>query len=1048
MKKINLLLFSFLFTVPAAGVYAQSTAGKIKGRVLSTLNKPIEGAVVSVTDGIDATTDKDGYFQIECKDPAKATLTIWADGFYGINQLVNNRNDVRIVMIPTDRFKYNEAKVLPFRIEDNVESTSAENLAKNDFVLGRSKIDRALSGQIAGLQVVAGSGMPGEGSYMNLRGIRSFVGNNAPLVVINGVPYIPDTNDSQLIGGLSRDIFQAYNIDDIQNITVLKGAEAAMYGSMGANGVILIETDGAKSDNLETQISYYGQFGVNWNNKRMSLLNGLDYKSYLSDIGIDYYDTMDEFFTNFPFMQDSNNNRYNYLYNNNTDWQDQIYQNGFTTDNLVRVEGGDAIAKYDLSLGYSMQEGILKGTNQNRIHTQLNGNVAVSSNFEIYTTVGLAYLDGDYQEQGMDTRTNPVLAAYSRSPLLSPYQKNDDGSVTPIYSNYYYGICENMDFAVSNPLALVNTLDANSRQYDVNVKIGFNYRPIQNLTVNGVFGLYYNYNKEHVFIPGKDEQAIVPVTDIYGEETNTVRDGVGETINYFYNLNARYNKTFGGRHALNAMVGFQAMTTQREYDGGFGRNTANDFYQVMDATQSLGRYIQGYLEKWNWMNFYAHADYTWNNILTGSFSMSVDGSSATGRYTNRFRVYPAGGITWMVKNMPALQDKDWLSRLNVRAEYSLTGNSRFSSTYGKSFYVSSPYMDVSGIIRNQIPNTHLRPEKTRQMNLSLDAAFLRDRITVGVDYYLANTNDVIMPVTKSSVYGTSPYYANCGRIDNSGVELSLQASLVRLKDFEWIVGGNIAFTDNEVKSLGGNDQMVTSFSDGSQVVSRVGGTPYEFYGLQAEGVYSTQAEADQANLMNTNRQHYQAGDVRYVDQNGDGIINYQDYVSLGDATPDYFGGFYTNIRYKGFALTAEFSYSKGNKAYNAVRRSLESVSSFSNQSAAVANRWNLEGQQTDIPRATYGDPIGNSDFSSRWIEDASFLRLKNVTLSYTFNKPVWNFFRSGTIYVTGENLWTGTDYLGMDPEFAYSSSTCATQGFDWAKVMQPKSVKLGINLKF
>lgn len=1047
MKKINLLLFSFLFTMPAAGVYAQSASNKISGRVLSTQNKPIEGAVVSVTDGTDVTTDKDGYFQIECKNPAQATLTIWASGYYGINQQLNNREKVRIVMIPTGEFKYNEAKVLPFRIEDNVESTSAENITKKDFVLGRSKIDRALSGQVAGLQMIAGSGMPGEGSYMNLRGVRSFIGNNAPLVVINGVPYIPDNHDSQLINGLSRDIFQAYNIDDIQNITVLKGAEAAMYGSMGANGVILIETDGAKSDNLNTQISYYGQFGVNWNDKRMSLLNGIDYKSYLTDIGIGYYDTMDEFFMNFPFMKDANS-KYGYLYNNNTDWQDEIYQNGFTTDNLFRVEGGDAIAKYDLSLGYSMQEGILKGTNQNRFHTQLNGNVAVSSNFEIYTTVGLAYLDGDYQEQGMSDRTNPILAAYARSPFLSPYQKNDDGSVTPIYSNYYYGICENMDFAVSNPLALVNTLDANSRQYDVNIKVGFNYRPIQEVTVNGVFGLYYNYNKEHMFIPGKDEQAIIPVTDIYGEETNTVRDGVGETTNYFYNLNARYKKVFGGRHAVNAMAGFQALLTQHEYDGGFGRNTANDFYQVMDATESIGRYIQGYLEKWNWMNFYAHADYTWNNILTGSFSMSVDGSSATGKYTNRFRVYPAGGVTWMVKNMPALQDKDWLSRLDLRAEYSLTGNSRFSSNYGKSYYSSSPYMDVSGIIRNQIPNTHLRPEKTRQMNLSLDAAFLRNRIELGVDYYIGNTEDVIMPVSKSSVYGTSPYYANCGRIDNKGVELSMQASLVRLRDFEWIVGGNIAFTDSKVKSLGDNEQMVTSFSDGSQVVSRVGGHPYEFYGLQADGVYSTQAEAEQAGLLNSNRQAYQAGDVRFVDQNGDGIINSHDYVSLGSATPDYFGGFYTHIRYKGFGISAEFSYSKGNQAYNAVRRQLESVSGFGNQSAAVANRWNLEGQETEIPRATYGDPMGNSSFSSRWIEDASYLRMKNITVSYSFDKPIWNFFRSGTVYVTGENLWTLTEYLGMDPEFAYSAFSSATQGFDMAKVMQPKSVKLGINLKF
>ena len=171
-------------------------------------------------------------------------------------------------------------------------------------------------------------------------------------------------------------------------------------------------------------------------------------------------------------------------------------------------------------------------------------------------------------------------------------------------------------------------------------------------------------------------------------------------------------------------------------------------------------------------------------------------------------------------------------------------------------------------------------------------------------------------------------------------------------------------------------------------------------------------------------------------------------MSLGSATPDYFGGFYTHIRYKGFGISAEFSYSKGNQAYNAVRRQLESVSGFGNQSAAVANRWNLEGQETEIPRATYGDPMGNSSFSSRWIEDASYLRMKNITVSYSCDKPIWNFFRSGTVYVTGENLWTLTEYLGMDPEFAFSAFSSATQGFDMAKVMQPKSVKLGINLKF
>lgn len=1047
MKKIHNLFFTFVLCLFAvANVYAQKTL-KVSGKVLSTLNVPIKGAVVSVTGSESATTDANGGFQVTCKDTEKANISVWAAGYYTIFQALNGRKEVSIIMIPESKYKYNETTVLPFRIAANEATTSAENITKKDFTPASIKIDRALAGQVAGLQLTRNSGMAGEGSYMNLRGVRSFVGNNAPLIVINGIPYMPDTHDSQLINGLSRDILQAYNINDIQNITVLKGADASIYGSMGANGVILIETDGATSDNLNTEISYYGQFGVNWNDKRMPLLNGINYKSYLSDMGMSYYGNMDQFFTNFPFMRDANS-KYAQYYNNKTDWQDEIYRNGFVTDNLFRVEGGDAIAKYDLSLGYSLEQGLLKNTQQDSYHTQLNGSFLISKNFEVYTTVGLAYMNGKFQEQGMISRTNPILAAYAQSPLLSPFQKTDAGDKMPLFSNYYYGICENMDFAVSNPAAIVSTLDANSRQYDVNVKAGFNYKIIPGLSLDGTFGIYYNYNKEHIFVPGKSDLTIVPTIDTYGEESNTVREGVGETRNNFYNLNMRYTKKFSNKHMFNAIAGFQALTTQYEYDGAYARNTTNDFYQVLGSADKIGRHFDGYLANWNWMNMFVHADYTYNNVLSASFNMALDGSSASGKYTNRFRVYPSGGLTWMMKNMPFLIDKSWINQLNLRAEYSLTGNSRFSSNYGRSYYGSTPYMSVSGIARTQIPNTHLKPETTSQMNLSVDASFLRNRITLGADYYRGTSKDVIMNITKSAAYGTSAYYENCGKINNNGVELSLQASLIRLRDFEWIVGGNISFIESKIKSLGGNNEKVLEYSDGAKVVSRVGGSPYEFYGLQANGVYSTQAEASTANLKNSSNQLYKAGDVRFVDQNNDGRIDSKDYVSLGSATPDYFGGFYTNIRYKHFTLSAEFAYSKGNKAYNGVRRTLESVSSFSNQSTAVAHRWSVEGQVTDIPRATYGDAIGNNNFSSRWIEDASYLRMKNVTLGYNFNKPVLNFFRSGTIYVSGENLLTSTKYLGMDPEFAYSSSDCATQGFDYAKVMQPKSVKLGINLKF
>lgn len=911
---------------------------------------------------------------------------------------------------------------------------------------GSMLIDRALSGQVSGLKITQGSGTPGEGSYMNLRGVRSFVGSNAPLIVINNVPYLPDSRESKLINGLNRNIFQSYNIEDIQNITVLKGAEASIYGSMGSNGVILIETDGATSTDLNTKVSFYGQYGVTWNKKRIPLLSGTQYKSYLSDIGMTYYDNMGSFFSEFPFLNNPDN-KYNYLYKNQTDWQDEIYRNGFVTDNLFRVEGGDAIAKYDLSVGYATESGILKNTKSQRYHTQLNTNVLISKKVEMFATVGLAYMDGTYQEQGMISQTNPVLAAYSKSPLLSPYAYDENGNKLSTYESYYYGISTNMDFAVSNPLSIVNTLDARNRQYDVSAKTGITYNPFPELKLTGTIGLFYNYNSEHLFVPGMTNQSILSFFDQYGESENTVKEGVGETFTFYYNLNGRYNKVFGGIHALNALAGVQIMTTKNEYDAGVGRNTANDFYQTLGSTQSIGRYFYGYLEKWNWMNYYAHADYTYNQMLMASLNVAVDGASSTGTYGDRYFTYPSVGLTWLGKGWLPLTNSTVVNQLNVRAEYGLTGNSRFSSNYGKFYYTSLPYQRISGIVRANVSNTQLKQERNAQLNLGIDLSLLRNRIDISFDYYNNQASDVIFAVPHSSVYGSAPYYDNCGKIENKGVELSVRFTPIRTHNLEWIIGGNIAHNKNRVKSLGGADQLIIDYGDGVQLVTKVGSDPYQFYGYQAIGVFSTQAEADQANLINRKGNAYQAGDVHFVDQNKDNRINDKDRVALGSASPTYFGGFFSQITYKSFALSADFSYSKGNKAYNAVRRNNESLSTLGNQSVTAVKRWTLEGQVTDMPRARWGDPVENSCFSSRWIEDASYLRMKNITLSYNFNKKLLNFIRSGTVYVTGENLLTITKYLGLDPEFSYSYDD-AVQGIDYAKLMQPKSVKLGVNLKF
>ena len=1012
MKKIKRILsISALLVCGVANTWGQG-GQKLTGKILSATNQPVEGAIVTVLDTMNVTTNKEGAFQFEVKDLSKAgEISVWAPGYFSVKQLIRERSNIVITLIPENQYKYNETMILPFRREGEMQLedyTAATNIAKKDFMPGTTKIDRALTGQVAGLQVKRSSGMPGEGSYYNLRGIRTLTGDNAPLIVINGVPHMPDKTPSALIDGFTRDIFQFYHLQDIQNITILKGAEAAMYGSMGSNGVILIETDGTASNDLETRVSYYGSYGINWNDKRMPVMGLDDYKQYLADMGMTISKDPQNFYNNFPFMQNPNDPRYNYLYNNNTDWQDLIYKNTASTDHLFRVEGGDNIAKYDLSLGYYRENGLMDNTSMERFHTLLNANVLVNKQLNIFATVGLAYMNGHYQMQGMDITTNPILAAYARSPFLSPYEKDREGNTLKTYASHFYGRSKSRDYSVSNPLAIVNTLDSRNRQYDLNMKAGIAYNPFRELTLTGTVGLYYNYDNEHLFIPGASEATIVPLSDKYGLRNNAVSDGVAVTTNFFANLNASYKKTFNYVHQLNAIAGWQLMTTKNEYDAGEGRNTGNDFYQTLGSTID-GRRFLGYINSWNWTNFYGHADYTYNNMVQASVNIAVDAASSTGTDVARFYTYPSVGVTLLGKGWKPLLDATWLNKLNVRAEYGLTGNSRFSSQMGGYYYSTVPYMQLSTIVRSNIPNVSLKPEKNASLNLGLDLSVLNNRLNVSFDYYNNQISDMISAMPLSSVYGSVPYYANVGKLENTGIELSVQASLVRTRNFEWIVGGNITRSRDKIKSLGGEEQIVLSYDNGVQMVNRVGESPYQFYDYQADGVYSTQAEADAANLSNRTGRRYNAGDVRFVDQNGDNRIDDKDRILLGSAAPSYFGGFYTQLKYKGFALSAEFSYSKDNIAYNAVRQQLEAVSTTNNQSIAAVNRWTVEGQKTDMPKATWKDPVGNSYFSSRWMEDASYLRMKNVTLSYTFSKTLWNFFRSGTIYVTGENLLTYTD---------------------------------------
>ena len=1036
---LSFLIFHFSFS-PAG-------AQTLRGHVLTSAGEPVADAVISCPGRETVRSGADGTFTLDGVQKGQP-LTVWHDGFFQRVVWLSDADELNVYMVETDRSRYNETVVTPFAASSegaaSVRQPSASNVSRKDFALGALSVDNALRGEVVGLQVVNKSGMTGEGAFMQLRGVRSLVADNAPLIVINGVPYLPDGNLSQIVGGYSRSFFQALNVQDIRNITVLKGSEAAAYGSMGSNGVIMIETDQASSTDMDTRISFSAIVGTNWNSKRIPMMGATEYKNYLSDMGLTYYPNMEAFFNDFNFLSDPQANK-SYLYQYDTDWQDEIYRNSTSMDYLFRVEGGDNIAKYNISLGYLGDNGTLKNTYSDRYQAQINASVLVSKQVEIRANINTAYLKGQYQEQGISRETNPLLAAYRRAPLLSPYQSDMYGNLISDYASYRFGAIDNSDFYVSNPVSLVSTMTGKNRQYDMNTKIQLIYKPLRNLTLNGIVGMYYNYNQEEAFIPGKNNEDVVPLFDQYGQADNTIRVGTNHTFNMYFNVNAAYQFNVQ-RSTFNVNAGWQALTTSYEYDAGFGRNSNNDFYQTLGDAQTLGKYFSGYNNKWNWNSFFAHADYTFNNVVKAGLTASLDGASSVGKDAARMSLYPAADVVLMAKQLAPLNRADWIDRLDLYANIGWTGNSRFSSKYGKYYYTSNPYQTIAGLVRANVPNTNLKAERDRTFNVGMETSLLRNRLHLGVGYYNTRATNVLISGERTAILGSSPYYSNDAEMESKGLELTLAFSPVYTKDVRWTLGGHLTTLANKVKSLGDLDEIVNTLDDGAQIITRKGENPYSFYGLKSQGVFATTAEAEAANLM-ANGKSFGAGDMHFADTNGDHLIDAVDRQLIGSATPDLYGSFFTRVEYRQFALDLTFAYSLGNDAYNAVRRITESGSDFANQAQSVNRRWLMEGQQTDMPRVRWADRVGNDSFSDRFIEDASYLKLRDITFSYTWQKPLWNFIQGGTAFVTAQNLFTFTKYLGLDPEFAFSYSPLM-QGVDYAKATAPRSVKGGVQLRF
>ncbi|MDR1756755.1 MAG: SusC/RagA family TonB-linked outer membrane protein [Culturomica sp.] len=1042
MKAKSILLILGVFA--ALAVFGQEAAETftLRGKVLNSQDKkPVAGAVVStasVTEPVE--TDANGEFSLTAATSDRV-LTVRYSGFYPVEYTLDQRRELVIYLLPDNTPGYHSEIRLPFGVRKTEEKTgnSAQLVAK-DMGEGRAYGDDVLTGKFAGVRTLQKSGMPGEGNYVNYRGIRSLYGSNTPLLMVDGMPVVSNTTPSSVFTGYSRNIFSFVSRNELEQISVSSGYDAALLGAVGSNGVIVMNTEHATD--LDTRVEFETVNSLSFLGRKIPLLKGADYREYLDQVAQTTFPG-DVISNLFPFLNGNETLGENYWnYQHNTDWQEEIFKTAFSTSNLLKVKGGDNIAKYAIMAGYTHEQGIEDNTNLNRYFARFNGDMVMSRRLTMFTNVGFSHYDNTIFEQGMVREINPMLAALLNPAIMGPRRSNMEGKPIDVWMPYQSII------RVSNPAFLTEEFRSDNFAYNMMINMGMRYLLTPKIDLEALIGINYDYNREKLFVPGRSVTAVVPT--YYGVYAgyNAIRLGVGQDMSYYGNLKAGYTDSWQGKHYLDVTGGLQILMNKKKYEMGKGFNTATDYNRSLEnVANAAGKFLDGYDDQWRWSSVFARADYNFRKQFYAGAALSVDASSVAGDRSELFLLNPAVNAGWKMHNAPFLRDVAFVSDLTLRAEWSKKHNAHFPPMLGKFYYEASYFKEMGGIVRANIPNEKLTPEAVSTFNAGVDFSTLGRKLNISLDYYHNTTTDLILPENLADAFGSKVRYVNSGKLKGSGFGISVDATLLTTGDFQWRMGANIASDKSEVVSLGGFEQSIMPLTDGAEIITRKGESPYLFYGYKADGVYATTAEAQSAGLTDYTGAAFRGGDMRYANVNGsDQVIDERDKTVIGDPTPDFYGGFSSSFRYGQFTLDAQFTYSCGNDVYNAVRRETEGMSTFASQTEAVKNRWTYEGQHTGVPRADLNDPMGNSRFSSRWIEDGSFLKLKYLTLNYTHPEK-WFVFNSVQAYFTAENLFTVTRYLGYDPEFAYSYDQ-QFLGLDYGKVPGARMFKIGLRLGF
>nr|WP_129730358.1 TonB-dependent receptor [Parabacteroides goldsteinii] len=1017
----NLIVLTLKATTPKQAASDQ----KIKGTVVDESNQPVIGANIVVEGTTNGTiTDLDGNFSLQV--PEKAELRISYIGYLDQKVKVGNNTTLHIVL-KEDTQTLDEVVVVGYGTMKKSDLTGSVSSVKVDELkegIGTS-VDQLLFGKSAGVNVIQNSGEPGGGFSINIRGASSINAGVEPLYVIDGVPIDNSraVESGSIVGFNSnrspRNPMSTINPADIESLEILKDASAtAIYGSRGANGVVLITTKSGKTG--KQQISYSGSVSISSPAKKLDLLNATDYKRVLNAI-------IDE-------GGESDIYRVGDIQNNGlgTDWQDEVTkQNAISHEHQLSFTGGNEKTFYYASLNYANQDGIVKNTSFERWGARLNLKSNINSRLTINFNVTGSYVKDRFAANGygVNAEAGVLYAAYNYDPTLAV--KDEDG-------NYVRSTI----LSVDNPVAIQEGMTSHSDTYRVLASAYGEYRIIDGLTAKLSLGTdFVNENRKN-FISSLTQ---------YGEDNGGIGSNQNsEKSNYIVEGILNYIKTINEKHSIGGLFG---MSYQRFVNTSMNSRAA-DFpdeslgadnlqlgnQETFRITNSVtGNRLASYISRFN---------YGFDDRYLATVTFRADGSSRFGA-NHRFGYFPSAALAWKMSNESFFKEFSALSQLKMRLSWGRTGNQEIGnypalSTYSAGNAAIWNDQVVTGTKPSKIPNPDLKWETTDQYNVGFDYGFFNNRLNGSIDYFWKKTTDMLLELPIPQSTGYSNQLTNIGRIDNQGIELSLNTINIDNPDFSWTSNFTFSAMKNEVKDLGGIDEIIigAGYTHVDQVAIRRPGVPLNsYYGYEVAGVWQIN---DDFSKM---KEDYVPGDLKYVDQNGDGVIDDKDRVVLGNSFPDFSWSFGNTFTYKNFGLYVFFEGVQGVDMLNGNLIDNYFPISFRRNkfSELYLNRWTPDNQTNEYPSFVNPLKFGRKVCNSNTISDASYVRLKTIRLSYTFPK-VSKYIGSLQVYATAENLITWTDYIGLDPTL--NSNSNSNFRMDFNSYPSARTYMFGVKLDF